>query len=421
MTSESFTIAEDEQDLVTVFPPPESRPRKERYAGYWRTVLVEKRASIYASWLRDLPPTVWWHPKGFPVKYPHPLLLDSPLAMPYDFVYPPNKFWPTNSKPISPEPGTPNLLNIPREVQNHIFSYLLISSAPNHRIDVDRMGFLTFPKGDEVLPTKTEEKVIQEETPFAIWHYQLLKVLMINRQLRDQLVHLFFTTNTFCFEDFNLMSRFLTGIGCERRKYIGSVEVKDQGERQGYDRYLRVMWGLEKRAKMSYELLGESYHLQRLKLVTTPYVERRTWTAMHGIQALQSLRGLSQVEVMQNVDPKISKVLSNTCRTIGRESEALKDGLAESLTTPKILVGDERPDQVPARERPKKVIRELRELYEEKVEAQPRVEDEQENRAAKGRKNTGKGKKRARKNDTSGGDGSKKKRKVLEHSSPNVP
>ena len=125
--------------------------------------------------------------------------------------------------------------------------------------------------------------MIQEETPCVVWHYQLLKVLMINRQLRDQLMHLFYTTNTFCFEDFNLTSRFLTGIGGERRKYIGSVEVKDQGERQGYDRYLRAMWGLEKRAKTSYEMLGESCHLQRLKLVANPYVELRSFTPMHAI------------------------------------------------------------------------------------------------------------------------------------------
>ena len=333
--------------------------------------------------------------------------------------------WPTNSKPVTPEAGTPNLLNIPVEVRNHIFSYLLVSPASNHRIDVDRMGFLTFPK-DEVQSTKREDKAIQEaiqeETPFSIWHYQLLKVLMINRQLRDQLIHLFYTTNKFCFEDFNLMSRMLTGIGGERRKYIGSVEVKDQGERQGYDRYLRVMWGLEKRAKLSYQLLGESCHLQSLKLVTTPYIELRSFIAMHGIQALQALRGLSHVEIIQNLDPKIAKGLSFAYRTIRYESEALKDELLESLTAPKTLVGDERSDQVPARERSKKVIRVLTELYVEAMEeVQPQVEDEQENGAAKGSRKARKGKKRARKDDTSGGDGNKKMRKASEHSSPNVP
>ena len=108
----------------------------------------------------------------------------------------------------------------------------------------------------------------------SIWHWDLLKPLLVCRQFYDECMPVFYKKNLFQFSSgyalnsgleyrqfghYRTMARFLQEIGPQRRKFIGGISISDKDIEniKELPRY---------HARLSFDLLGQSCHLRRMEL-----------------------------------------------------------------------------------------------------------------------------------------------------------
>ncbi|KAL9118310.1 MAG: hypothetical protein Q9187_005148, partial [Circinaria calcarea] len=191
------------------------------------------------------------------------------LTAPFDFIHAPNRDWPSPSVVLRRPMKTSNLLSIPKELRLRIFSYLLKSDSSivvkeySTRQSPPSLSFEKRAFTHQRDPDCPLVPYYDEDGKYEVYHWDLLRPLLVCQLLHDELMPYFYTENFFeMHHGYSSAITFLKGIGPRRRRLISHVSLTEPSAKtDGYS-----IKKTDADAELVYSLLGQSCQLHTLQI-----------------------------------------------------------------------------------------------------------------------------------------------------------